>query len=409
MRAREKNHIHGRALDEINVLSTASRPFARVSIHREPNTAVIAAWADLEQVAPCTIYQTRAWLLPWLDTLGLGMDVSPLFIVASDVAGDPAALLCLGIRRLGPFRLATFLGGKHGNLNMGLFRPGAAWTPVDLKDLFSIAATHLGADAPHAYVFRNQPVVWAGLENPMAALKAQPSPSAAFGMTLSASADELFNRKLSKANRKKLRKKEHRLAEMGAVIYRSPVEARDRAMILDAFGAQKVARLQEDGIVSEFGDPLMRRFIETANIGAPHGIGIELHALCVAERVVAVYGGAAWNGHWSGMFNSYDADPDIARSSPGELLLMKVIATQCAAGRGGLDLGIGEARYKAVMCDEEIALVDTFLAMTTTGAALAVLVAAAARGKRLIKQNPVLMRWMRRLRGLAARGQSPKA
>ena len=31
------------------------------------------------------------------------------------------------------------------------------------------------------------------------------------------------------------------------------------------------------------------------------------------------------------MFNSFDADIEIAKSSPGDLLLMKVIAAQCAA------------------------------------------------------------------------------
>ena len=125
--------------------------------------------------------------------------------------------------------------------------------------------------------------------------------------------------------------------------------------------------------------------------------GIELHALYAGERIVATYGGAAQGGRWSGMFNSFDADEDIARSSPGELLLMNIIDSCCARGLRDFDLGVGEARYKAALCDQPIPLFDAALGFGLTGRSAAALILGKQALKRRIKRDPRLMALARRL------------
>ena len=388
------------SISRIEFAAATAPAFARVAIHRDANAVVLAAWADLETSAPCSIYQTRAWLLPWITTLGRKAAIVPVFVLAFDRDDRPAALLCLGLHRRGAVRVATFLGGKDSNFNLALVRADQNWAPADLRSLLSRAAREFGSDSPDAFLLVNQPHDWNGVPNPFAALPHQPSPSAAFGTMLTGQADAFFATKLTTDRRRRYRKKGSRLAELGPLTHIVATTADDRRTILDCFFAQRLERFRAQNIASGFDDPQMRLFIENASIEGPQGTGIELHALKAGERIVAVIGGAAHAGHWSGMFISFDADGVVARNSPGDLLLMKIIAAQCAAGMRAFDLGIGEARYKMTFCDEAIPLFDTFVPVTVKGWLFLKLIAASLCAKRMVKQNQRLFALAKRLRAL---------
>ena len=377
----------------------AASPFARVDVYADA-APVLDAWADLEATAPCSIYQTRAFVLPWVETLGRKAKLEPRFVLARDRDRRPAALLCLGLTRRGPVRVATWLGGKDANFNMPLLRRPPSWTQDDVRRLLREAARACDAAMPDMFELPNQPLSWDGADNPFALLPHSESPSAAYGTLLPADAEALFARKLSKESRKKLRKKEAKLASFGPLEHRVAQHLDERKRVLDTFLAQKTARFRDKGITSNFEAPEMRAFIEAAS--APCGTGIELHALLAGERIVAVYGGAAHGGQWSGMFNSFDADEDIAKTSPGDLLLMRIMGTCCAAGLRGFDLGIGEARYKAALCDEAVPLCDVFLPVTLRGRTYAALARIRSRAKHRIKRDPRLLRFVNRMRGVRA-------
>ena len=372
-------------------------PFARVSVHRDASE-ILDAWADLEASAPCTIYQTRAFVLPWIETLGHKAGVAPLFVLARAADAAPVALLCLGLARRGSLTVASWLGGKDVNLALPLARPGSAWSRESVSALLRRAAeAHDGA--LDLFILPNQPHHWRGLANPLALLPHQVSPSAAHGTALPREAEDFFARKLSRETRKKLRKKEARLAAMGPLVHRIAATETEAKRIVEAFLALKVARFRALGIKSEFEAPAMRAFLEAAHASG----GLELHALETSGRIIAVYGGAHHGGQWSGMVNAFDPDETIAKSSPGDLLLMRIVAKACADGLTGFDLGIGEARYKAALCDEPIALLDVIVPTSWRGRLAAGLVAMHQRTKRLIKQDPRLIALVKRGRALRAR------
>lgn len=365
-------------------------PFATVEAYLDA-AAVAAAWRDLERAAPCSIYQTRRFLEPWAETLGRAAGLRPCTVLARDRAGHPVALLALGLRRYGPVTIARLLGGKDANLQLALLRPASGWTRASLLLLLREAARLSGADV---VVFTNQPHAYGGEANPLACLPHRASPSAAYGTALPASGEALFAAKLSKDTRKKLRKKEAKLAALGGVRHVVAGSAAERAAILDAFLAQKTARFHQRGIASQFGTAAMRAFIERAAATEPPGI--ELHALLAGERIVATYGGAAQGERWSGMFNSFDADEEIARSSPGDLLLLRLVEHCCARGLRAFDLGVGEARYKAALCDEPIPLFDAAIGFGPFGRAAAALVMAGQGLKGRVKRDPRLLALARR-------------
>ena len=67
--------------------------------------------------------------------------------MARDEAGQPVALLPFARAARGPLRFAVFLGGKDSNFNLGLFRPGGAWSRDDVAALLAAAAAQRDAAA----------------------------------------------------------------------------------------------------------------------------------------------------------------------------------------------------------------------------------------------------------------------
>lgn len=382
--------------------AAAQKPIARVEIFRDPQ-AVEPAWAELEALAPATLYQTRAFLLPWIETLGAMRAVAPLFILGRDAQDRPAILLCLGIERHGPFRIAGFLGGKETNFNLPLLRPDVALDAADVRDLLRDAAKALGRDAPHCFMLVNQPHAWDGLANPLASLPHQASPSFAYVTALTPNGETFLAAKWSKDTRKKLRKKEARLAEVGVVTAITNDTPASAKAIVDAFLAQKIARSEAQAYDADFATPEMRSFLERLALprdghGPVEFYALEFCALTCGDKLVATYAGGAHRNHFSCFINSFDADPEIAKSSPGDLLLMRLIAAQCDKGRAGFDLGIGEARYKASTCDITIPLFDTVFPIGIAGRLYGALTATRLKLKRTIKQNPQLFARAKRLR-----------
>lgn len=378
--------------------TSQSTSIINVEVYFDPS-AVAAAWAELEAVAAVSAYQTRAFLIPWLETIGAGRRIEPLFILGKDRQGRGVALICLGIERHGPFRIALFLGGKESNFNLGLFRPNVAVSPADLRFLFRAAAKALGPAAPHLFLLQNQPFDWEEIGNPLALLPHQPSPSFAYATQLGTDGEKFLAAKLSKDTRKKLRKKEARLAELGSVtLVSNDVPAAARA-ILDAFLAEKIARCEACSIEADFTNPAVRAFLERLSVPADSGAPwLAFHALKLGERIIATYAGAVHRGHFSCMVNSFDSDPEIAKSSPGDLLLMRLIASQCDRRLKNFDLGIGEARYKATYCDQTVPLFDVVIPVGITGRICAAYAKSRLKTKRMIKRNPKIFAGIKRLR-----------
>jgi CelD/BcsL family acetyltransferase involved in cellulose biosynthesis len=176
--------------------------------------------------------------------------------------------------------------------------------------------------------------------------------------------------------------------------------------ILSAFFAQKRERFRGTGIPNPFEDGATQRFLRAACLaGLDEGRpAVELHALAIGERVLAAFGGAVDQTRCCGMFTSFDPDPEVARSSPGELLMLDVIRHQCRQGRRVFDLGVGEARYKNSLCDEVEALVDAMLPVTARGHLYAAALAGCLRLKRTVKRTPWLWQLFTQLRGRLGAG-----
>jgi CelD/BcsL family acetyltransferase involved in cellulose biosynthesis len=349
-----------------------------------------ADWNVLFALAPASPYQAFGFCAAWADSIGRAQGAQPLIVVVRDSAGAPLALVPLSLRRSGPLVIGAFLCGRESSFNLPLILPGAAFGADDMRALLVRAsrATPRGIDL---YYLRNQPKRLDDADNPLALPGARHSASFAYSATLPADVAALDAR-FSKGARKKLRRKENRLASLGALRFEHCAEGARALEIAQALLAQKVERFAWLG----FDTASMRGLLE--RLCAAPAAGFELHALSLDGRVIAAYAGLAHNGRFSAMMNSFVQDDAIARCSPGNVLLHALLRHLVERGVTRFDLGAGEAPYKNAVCNEAIELHDVVAPMTMPGRLAAPAFLATLHAKRCIKQTPWISDLIARLR-----------
>lgn len=363
--------------------------------------AVEALWRGLEADPAClaTPYQRFDWVRAYA-----GATIAPealRIVVLRDAAGRPRILMPLVVARTRGVTIARGLGDDHANYHLPLFaaRDAAA---VPAEDVIAALCQIGRASGIDLYALGHQPRTWDGAVNPVA-IRGEAFPSDGYGMMLGPDPESTLKRAFSADARKKLRSKEKRLVEAhGPVAYRTAADRAEAERYLAAFYAQKAARFAAMGIDDPYADPAIRAFLAAATDGERPAVEIHALVLEATGRVLATFGGAVDGARYSGMMTAFDADPEIARFSPGDLLLHHLVRDQTARGRRAFDLGVGEARYKASICDETIPLVAVMLPVTLRGHVYGLVATRLTRLKRRIKRDPRLFALAGRLRRLKA-------
>lgn len=347
--------------------------------------AALARLAAIE--GPLTPFQQACFLAPLLQETG----TLESFRLIEIAAGAGSILVPVSLAKRGLFRLADIAGGKQASFHAAIVEGDPAISARALREGLVRAGRDSGIDA---FTFTDCPMSYDGRDNPLTILPRQPSPSSGWMLTLDGEAEEILARLSDRDDRKKLRQKANKLAAFGPVRagWAETTEARKAAF--EALFRWKAARFGAAGIEDPFADDAIRAFLEkSAETGA-----LRLFTLSAGNRLVAVLAGLAGKGCFSGMLNGHDGEADIARTSPGEQLIVHLIRALSAENLRHLDLGTGEARYKAHYCPERIALVDCAVAVSVKGFLAAHLFLAARGAKRVIKQSPRLMGWVARAR-----------
>jgi CelD/BcsL family acetyltransferase involved in cellulose biosynthesis len=382
-------------------LPVANSRIARVEII-EDMAAAEPHWRALEQGSSlATPYQRYEFLKLWQRHIGTPAGITPFIVVGFNVKGVPLFLWPFGRRKLAGLQVVEFLGGKHANFNMGLWRRDVA-TGIEADAVRGVLA-HLAGRAD-MLMLTNQPLTWGGTTNPFALLPQQRAANFGFSGALIPDYKALLRAHTNSATRKKMRKKVRALASYGNVRFEQARGPHEIRRVLDIFFKQKSSRMRTLGVRDTFASPGVRRFIEAAATeqladGEPL---IEIYALSVGDIIVATFGGIVSGGRFSGMFNSIIKER-YAAESPGEQLLAMLVQHSCARGLDTFDLGIGQANYKALFCDDAEPLFDSYLPLNAGGRLLAFAFATIAAVKRAVKAHAALWSLVRALRRLRAR------
>ncbi len=359
--------------------------------------AVRAIWDDMLLSSNLSIYQTPEFLCSWAAEVGKTLKQRTVFMVYRQ-DDDPILILPLGVSSKGTVKIASLLGGKHANFNLPISRINhpipdfAVLLPAMLG-----AAKKAGIDE---FSFLNQPVNWLDIQNPLSSVGGADSPSFGYGLKLQSNAETVIESRLNKDARKNLRRKENNLGKMGNIEF---IEARDSIIAaeqLEVYFRQKSTRFDAQGIADPFADPAVRNWLSLlAQTKMPDGhLALRLFGLKLNGEYISIWGVGTRENLISGMFTSFETTGDVAKISPGEILLVWLIRKFCSEGYQFFDFGVGEARYKSIWCDTTIALFDTHIGVSMSGRLLAKALIAKGRIKRKIKQSPRLMKLAQRLR-----------
>ncbi len=396
----------------MNVVSIRPLPSGRGLPAADPHIARLELFNDMAAAEPhwraleqsdslATPYQRYDFLTLWQRHVGSNSGVTPFIVVGFNASHEPLFLWPFGSRRIGGLLGVEFLGGKHANFNMALWRRDVAAT-IGAEELRGTLA-HL---AGHANFIKlaSQPLTWGGATNPFALLPHQRAANYGFSGTLVPDFEALLRARTNSETRKKMRKKERALASFGELRFERATEPDDVRRVLDAFFKQKSARMRALGVPDAFATPDVRRFIEAAATdplagGSPP---IELYALSVDDIIVATMGGIVGGERFCAMFNSI-IQGRFAIESPGEQLILKLVRSCCERGLEAFDLGIGEARYKSLLCGDAEPLFDSYLPLGAGGRLMAFAFATGAAVKRAIKQRAALWSVVRAVRRVRAR------
>lgn len=334
-----------------------------------PAVTVYARSEALERLAAAagvgSPFQSAGWLGCWLNTMG---ELEHFRLVEMESAGGRTMLPVLLSTRAG-VRIASKVGCGHASF----FTPVRVGIPEALTPEALKAATQaLGVDA---MILTDCPAEWAG--NACFTALYPLAPDTARGVSLTPDSPPA-----SGETAKKLRAKVRKMTALGASTQTmaTPEEANSA---LNALLGWKAAQFATRGIVDPFAGEPMRRFMLT---GLANG-ALRLMALMLDGRPIAVLLLAPYGRHCSAMTIAYDPSPEIARASPGDVLVSQTLDILKNEGITGFDLGVGAARYKRQHCPDPIALVDVRAPATLKGAAYAALNAGARRAKGALKRN----------------------
>ncbi len=363
-------------------------------------------WRRLEDGhALTTPYQRFDLLAAWQHHVGAPAGVRPFIITGFDTAGEPLFLWPFGRRNIGPLGLVKFLGSKHANFNVGLWRRDivTAIGAPDIRVIFDRVAA--GGHRVDLAALLSQPLSWDGIANPFLLLPHQAAVDVSARHHFNPPTDEVIEQVLSSSMRARLRTKERKLQKLPGYRYVQAATDADIDRLLDAFFALKATHMAAHGLTNVFTEPGVAAFLREAchkklADGRPL---IEIHALEGGGEVLALFGTIVDNYRFSSMFNTYTLG-DSGRYSPGLILLVHMITACAARGLRSFDIGVGRARYKSFFCKEPEPLFDVFYPLTRRGRLAAHAFGAAFATKRVIKAQPALWGTVQALRRLRARG-----
>jgi CelD/BcsL family acetyltransferase involved in cellulose biosynthesis len=378
---------------------------ARVEVFEDMMSAE-PFWRRLEAGRSlATPYQRFDLLSAWQYHVGARTGVTPFIVVGFDGAGEPLFLWPFGRAQKGSLKVARFLGSKHANFNVGLWRRDYLATigMRELRDIFD-RLTARGRDVDLVALF-SQPLTWDGVANPFSLLPHQASVDMSARLSMDHATKDAINDGLSPSMRSRLRAKERKLQNLAGYRYLQAATDEDVDRLLDGFFALKSTHMAAQGLGNVFAEAGVAEFLrEACHHRLPSGRRlIEIHALEGGGEVLALFGTTVDDYRFSSMFNTYTLGEN-ARHSPGLVLLMHMIADCAARGLRSFDIGVGRAHYKSFFCREPEPLFDTFLPLTLRGRLAAAAFATAFAARRVIKQNRTLWGAVQALRRVRARG-----
>lgn len=347
---------------------------------------VSGLWLPFQQHARATAYNSHQWASAWQETVGARLRAEPRVLAGFDRQGSVQFILPLQLRRAWGMRVLQWHGAPDVPYGMGLFAeeflPHAA-------DWFS---SNLGAVLAKAGKFDllqldDMPERMFGHPHPLASSFNLASANATYILNLGSNFEEVYARKRNAETRRANRRKDSRMAELGALKFRQITDRRKIPAMVDVMLQHKIARLAAEGIHGVFTKDVRRMVHKLAGSQGEGQPLFTLHALTLDDNLLACTFGGWMNGTYSFYISSIGPEGPVTRHSPGDYALRKTIEQCCEAGLESFDFGPGSAAYKTGWTDETVQLFSTIRANNIGALVLAAYKMATTHVKRRVKSH----------------------
>ncbi len=338
---------------------------------------VVRQWEELE---PCgTVFQTRAWLLPWYRIVAPRFNASPLFVTVSQrKTGRALMFFPLCLRRKRGLRIVEFADLGVCDYNTPVMAPGLAVTAGAMASLWTDICRRL----PPADIvrFTKTPEFSSRCLVPLVQLDwMQRMDLRSWTLPLPQTRDEYDRLILKPKDRKEQRRKHRNLSEaLGDVTFLTASTATARREIFEALTRQRRDRFRDCGRWDILDDPTFFRFYETVALESQGEIAA-LSALRVADKPVATLFALVHNGSYCLLMHSFDLD--IERLSPGIVAIDEMISRAIESRLSCFDFTIGNETYKRRFGTKAGFLYEGLYPLSAKGRAAAVVKAAGRRVK----------------------------
>ena len=299
-------------------------------------------WLTLESVGKSYVFQSYCWVENWLQTAGKTQDVKP-FVVSVHHAGErkPFLIIPLALQLIRGVRHLTALGGFHADYAGAVLRSdvAASYSPDTLREVIIAHAKHNSVDL---IWLKSIPQFIEEVPNPLYLIGSAPS-----GMALSASLDgswdSFYSSQVKSRIRADSRRQTRRLSDQGQLRFRIAEDAEETRRLTEVMIAQKRARYRVKSIWDQFDEKGNREFY----LGAGQGwtaCGVQVSALLLDQKVLAVHWGAVHDGRFYYLMPSHDSQWE--NYSPGRLLLEHLMQWSFSNGLRVFDFTNGAEPYK---------------------------------------------------------------
>ncbi len=355
---------------------------------------VKAQWQALEGQALCSFFQSFEWCESWLAVFSDKFKITPLIIVAISATGETEFILPLQIRMRFGLRVLEWLCQPENNYGFGVFnvhnpqRNYHEWLSNNITQVLAVLPPYDVA------ALENMPMSMLGQLNPLAALNRFTSADQSFFTKLQPSYDALHEAKRSSKSISKIRRRDERLAESGALELEILTKKVDTATALEEVIRHKAEQLAELGVYS-FSKISLTAFFETIiknNSASLHVFRLRQSGQTISGLIGARYANTFWL-----MILSMPSDGPT-QFSPGDYILRQSIAWACENGLKFYDFGVGYSNYKEHWADAELQLYNHYAAKTFRGLPLAAAFMFYNAAKRIIKNTPMLKSFFFQLR-----------
>lgn len=365
-------------------------------------------WQSFEREAVGSVYQTYRWVSAWCQHAARPMGETPLILAGYLPSGELGFLWPMAVSDKYGVRVLTWLGQTHASYHMGLYRRDAA-AQLQACDLRAALAAIVAAHPDVAALqFRNQPVIWDGVENPMSRLGHIASPTKSYELRLTNDFETIYKNIFSGNRRYEHRTKERRLAESGRLEFLDNPASGERLQILETFFEQKAAQFASKKLANPYHAEPVKTVYRAFASSQPAMQPSELVALKHNGSIIAIDYGMSHQRRFYGLMCSMPPAGDLIKYSPGQLLMRKRIEWLCAQGMAFCDFGPGDGFHKQTWHATPVDLFETHLPLSFKGWPATLMQRSFIAAKREIKARPRLRRLAEQGAGLL-RGAGNKA